>query len=125
MRINLGGDESAFDVYTRGCPSRMVLQHITSKWGVLALAALREGPYRFSELRRQVDGVSERMLTQTLRMLERDGLVERVAFPEVPPRVEYSLTELGREAAEVLVGLVSFIEQRMPQMLEARQARAL
>ena len=103
---------------------RVVLEHVTSKWGVLVLAALREGTYRFSELRRRVDGVSEKMLSQTLRALEQDGLIARVAYPEVPPRVEYNLTALGREAAELLVGLVSFIERRMPQMLEARQARA-
>jgi DNA-binding HxlR family transcriptional regulator len=97
-----------------------VLEHVTSKWGVLALAALRDRTYRFSELRRRVDGVSEKMLSQTLRALEYDGLIARVAYPEVPPRVEYNLTELGREAAELLIDLVSFIEQRMPQMLDAR-----
>ena len=91
---------------------------------MLVLAALRERTYRFSELRRRVDGVSEKMLSQTLRLLEQDGLIARVAYPEVPPRVEYNLTELGREAAELLVGLVSFIELRMPEMMKAQQTRA-
>ena len=124
MRISQRGSEVEFDVYTRDCPTRTVLEHLTSKWGVLVLAALRDRTYRFSELRRRVDGVSEKMLSQTLRVLEQDGLIARVAYPEVPPRVEYNLTELGREAAELLVGLVSFIERRMPEMMEARQTRA-
>ena len=127
MKISDSGERGAgieFDVYARDCPTRAVLEHVTSKWGVLVLAALRERTYRFSELRRRVDGVSEKMLSQTLRALEHDGLIGRVAYPEVPPRVEYNLTALGREAAELLVGLVSFIERHMPQMLEARQARA-
>ena len=124
MRISQRGTDVEFDVYVRDCPTRTVLEHLTSKWGVLVLAALRERTYRFSELRRRVDGVSEKMLSQTLRMLEQDGLIARVAYPEVPPRVEYNLTELGREAAELLVGLVSFIERRMPEVMEARQTRA-
>ena len=124
MRISQDGTDTEFDVYARDCPTRAVLEHLTSKWGVLVLAALRERTYRFSELRRRVDGVSEKMLSQTLRTLEQDGLIARVAYPEVPPRVEYNLTELGREAAELLVGLVSFIERRMPQMIKAQQTRA-
>jgi DNA-binding HxlR family transcriptional regulator len=121
VRISKRDAGIEFDVYARDCPTRAVLEHVTSKWGVLVLAALRERTYRFSELRRRVDGVSEKMLSQTLRALEHDGLIARVAYPEVPPRVEYNLTALGREAAELLVGLVSFIERRIPQMLEARQ----
>ena len=127
MKVSDSGKRGAgieFDVYARDCPTRAVLEHVTSKWGVLVLAALLERTYRFSELRRRVDGVSEKMLSQTLRALEHDGLIARVAYPEVPPRVEYNLTALGREAAELLVGLVSFIERHMPQMLEARRARA-
>jgi DNA-binding HxlR family transcriptional regulator len=90
----------------------------------LVTSALRERIYRFSELRRRVDGVSEKMLSQTLRMLEHDGLIARVAYPEVPPRGVYNLTDLGHEAAELLIGLVSFNERRMPQMLEAQQTYA-
>jgi DNA-binding HxlR family transcriptional regulator len=124
VRISEQGAGVEFDVYARDCPTRAVLEHVTSKWGVLVLAAMRERTYRFSELRRRVDGVSEKMLSQTLRTLAQDGLIARVAYPEVPPRVEYNLTELGREAAELLVGLVSFIERRIPQMMKAQQTHA-
>lgn len=82
------------------CPYRLVLEHVTSRWGVLALIHLLDRPHRFSELRRAIGQVSEKMLTQTLQTLERDGLVHRDAKPVIPPRVDYSLTDLGREAAE-------------------------
>ncbi len=87
-----------------------MLEHVTSRWGVLVLAALRPGVLRFSELRRRVSGVSEKMLAQTLRHLEADGLVLRTAYPEVPPRVEYSLTERGAEVAVLVAALVDWIE---------------
>jgi DNA-binding HxlR family transcriptional regulator len=110
-----------FDVYNRMCPSRAVLEHVTSRWGVLALGALRQRTYRFSELRRHIDGVSEKMLAQTLQTLERDGFVHRKAYPQVPPRVEYSLTPLGQDAAELVTGLVGWVEQQMPQVLREQQ----
>lgn len=113
--------ESAPDVYDRMCPSRTVLEHVTSRWGVLALVALRERDYRFGELRRRVDGVSEKMLAQTLQTLERDGFVHREAHPVIPPRVDYSLTPLGREAAELVAGLVRWIEHRLPDVESARE----
>ena len=112
-----------FTVFNKTCPSRLVLEHVTSRWGVLALGALLERTYRFSELRRRIDGVSEKMLAQTLQTLERDGLVLRVAYPEIPPRVEYSLTEQGREAAELVLALVCWVEERMPQIIESQQER--
>jgi DNA-binding HxlR family transcriptional regulator len=112
-----------FTVYSKTCPSRLVLEHVTSRWGVLALAALRERTYRFSELRRRIDGVSEKMLAQTLQTLERDGFILREAYPEIPPRVEYSLTAQGREAAELVIGLVGWVEERMPQIIEAQRRR--
>lgn len=84
------------DVLSPDCPSREVLRHLTSRWGVLALIALDAGPLRFSGLRRRIGGVSERMLAQTLQALEADGMVARRAFPVVPPHVEYSLTRWGR-----------------------------
>src|SRR5882757_9028159 len=114
---------SRFNVYDRTCPARLVLEHVTSRWGVLALGALRERTYRFSELRRRIDGVSEKMLTQTLRTLERDGFVLRTAYPEVPPRAEYGLTAQGEEAAELVTGLVAWVEERMPQILQRHQLR--
>ncbi|WP_410626713.1 winged helix-turn-helix transcriptional regulator [Amycolatopsis sp. cmx-8-4] len=112
---------SGFDVYDRTCPARLVLEHVTSRWGVLALSALSERTYRFSELRKRIDGVSEKMLAQTLRTLERDGFVHREAYPQVPPRVEYSLTPRGHEAAELVTGLVTWVEDRMPAILEQHQ----
>ncbi|MEV7969304.1 helix-turn-helix domain-containing protein [Sphaerisporangium sp. NPDC088356] len=109
-----------FDVFARGCPSRETMEHITSRWGILALAALGEGAYRFNALRRRVDGVSEKMLAQTLQALERDGMVHREAQATIPPKVEYSLTPLGREAARRLLGLIEWLEGEMPQVLAAR-----
>ncbi|MDN3024739.1 helix-turn-helix domain-containing protein [Streptomyces sp. S.PB5] len=107
------------------CPYRLVLEHVTSRWGVLVLIELLDRPYRFSELRRAIGGfgreVSEKMLAQTLQTLERDGLVHRDAKPVIPPRVDYSLTDLGREAAEQVRGLALWTEERMGAVLEARE----
>src|SRR5690242_11075247 len=94
-----GSAPPRYDVNAAMCPSRLILEHITSRWGVLVLATLLERPYRFSELRRTVGGVSEKMLAQTLQTLERDGFVHREARPVIPPHVEYSLTPLGDGAA--------------------------
>jgi DNA-binding HxlR family transcriptional regulator len=96
-------------VFPAGCPSRVVLDHVTSKWGVLVLVALAERTMRWSELRRSVQGVSEKMLAQTLQTLERDGFVLRDAQPVIPPRVDYSLTERGREFVALLVPLMEWI----------------
>ncbi|MEU9854435.1 helix-turn-helix domain-containing protein [Streptomyces sp. NPDC047974] len=115
-------DDPAFDVFARGCASRVTLEHITGRWGGLTLSALHEGSFRFNELRRRVDGVSEKMLAQTLHALERDGLVHREAQPVNPPRVDYRLTPLGRDVAERLVGLIALVEGRMPEVVAAREA---
>ncbi|MFJ4809934.1 winged helix-turn-helix transcriptional regulator [Streptomyces longwoodensis] len=110
----------------RMCPHRLVLEHVTSRWGVLVLVELLERPYRFSELRRAVGrygrDVSEKMLTQTLQTLERDGMVHRDAHPVIPPRVDYSLTDLGREAAEQVRALTRWTQDRLGQVEEARRA---
>ncbi|MEV2244695.1 helix-turn-helix domain-containing protein [Streptomyces sp. NPDC049970] len=103
------------------CPSRLVLEHVTSRWGVLVLAALLERSYRFGELRRAVGGVSEKMLAQTLQTLERDGFVHRDARPVIPPRVDYTLTPLGREAAEQVWGLARWVERRLDAVEAARE----
>ena len=95
-------------VFPAGCPSRTVLDHVTSKWGVLILLALSEGEQRWSDLRRRAEGISEKMLAQTLKTLERDGLVRRDAQPVIPPRVDYSLTERGYELSALLVPLVAW-----------------
>ncbi|MGY1583658.1 winged helix-turn-helix transcriptional regulator [Streptomyces sp. MN13] len=104
------------------CPQRLVLEHVTSRWGVLVLMCLLERPYRFSELRRAIGRVSEKMLTQTLQTLERDGFVHRDAKPVIPPRVDYSLTGLGREAAEQVRALALWTERRMAEVEDARRA---
>lgn len=103
-------------LFSAACPSREVLKHLTSRWGVLVVIALLEGTHRFSQLRRKIGGVSERMLAQTLQWLEEDGMVARVSYPVVPPHVEYSLTPLGREAAERVRALADWIEINMPRI---------
>ncbi|MBX9422699.1 MULTISPECIES: helix-turn-helix domain-containing protein [Streptomyces] len=114
-------DDLAYDVFARACPSRGTLEHVTGRWGSLTLGALYDGTFRFNELRRRIDGVSEKMLSQTLHALERDGLVHREAQPVNPPRVDYRLTPLGREVAERLIGLIALVEGRMPQVEAARE----
>jgi DNA-binding HxlR family transcriptional regulator len=100
---------AAGEVFAAACPSRVVLDHVTSKWGVLVLVALADGPQRWSELRRRAEGVSEKMLAQTLRTLEADGLVHRDAQPVIPPRVDYSLTPRGRELVALLLPLFGWV----------------
>lgn len=113
------------DLMAAACPSREVLKHVTSRWGVLVLVALEAGETRrFSELRRTIGGVSERMLAQTLQWLEADGLVLRKAHDVVPPHVDYSLTPLGAEAAEKVRYLTDWIETSLPRVTAHRQARA-
>jgi len=99
------------------CPSRTVLDHVTSKWGVLVIIALSERELRWGELRRVVEGVSEKMLAQTLRTLEADGFVNRDAQPTIPPRVDYSLTERGRELAARLLPLMDWIADNADAIL--------
>ena len=110
-------------LFAADCPSRGVLDHVTSRWGVLALVALRDGTLRFSELRRRIGGVSEKMLAQTLQALEEDGFVLRTAHPEVPPRVDYRLTPLGAEVAAHVAALVDWIEVNLPRVQRMQQAR--
>lgn len=108
-------------VFPAGCPSRTVLDHITSKWGVLILLALSEGEQRWSELRRRAEGISEKMLAQTLKTLERDGLVLRKAQPVIPPRVDYSLTERGYELTGLLVPLVTWAYNNADDILNGKR----
>jgi DNA-binding HxlR family transcriptional regulator len=111
------------DLFAAQCPSREVLKHVTSRWGVMVLVALLGGTHRFSELRRKIGGVSEKMLAQTLQWLEGDGFVLRRSYPVVPPHVEYSLTPLGREVGQRVQGLADWIEGQLPSILQARAAR--
>lgn len=107
-------------VIPSACPARVVLDHVTSKWGVLVLVALADRTMRWSELRRAVDGVSEKMLAQTLQTLERDGLVHRHALPVIPPHVEYRLTDLGTELVGHLLPLMQWLAENAPAMLNRR-----
>lgn len=116
------GDPMQARVLAAECPSRAVLGHITSRWGTLVLIVLLERTHRFSQLRRAIGGVSEKMLAQTLDALAYDGLVLRVAQQVVPPHVEYSLTPLGREAATRLEVLVDWIETNFPLIQQAQDA---
>jgi DNA-binding HxlR family transcriptional regulator len=108
------------DLFAEKCPSRDVLKHVTSRWGVLILVALLGGTHRFSDLRRKTAGVSERMLAQTLKWLESDGFVARKAYPVVPPHVEYNLTPLGHEVALKVEALADWIEGNLPQIMAAQ-----
>jgi DNA-binding HxlR family transcriptional regulator len=113
---------SRFDPYARGCPSRDLLDRIGDKWTVLVLGELgKDGPCRFTELRKRLEGVSEKMLTQTLRALERDGLVRRTVYPTVPARVEYELTPLGQSVREPLKALTQWSVQHIDEVLAAQE----
>lgn len=113
-------DALVADVFARACPSRLCLENVTSKWGTLAVAALHDGAYRFNALRRRVEGVSEKMLAQTLQTLERDGIVRREVQATIPPRVEYSLTPLGEKIATRLIDLIEMLEGEIGQVQAAR-----
>ncbi|MDG5489103.1 helix-turn-helix domain-containing protein [Sphingomonas sp. BGYR3] len=112
------------DVLNERCGSRLVLNHVTSRWGGLVLIALLDGTLRFSSLRRRIGGVSERMLTQSLRLLERDGLIERIAHQVVPPHVDYRLSPMGRDVAEKVLALAQCIEGNLDKIMEFREAGA-
>ncbi|MFF8896735.1 winged helix-turn-helix transcriptional regulator [Streptomyces lydicus] len=109
--------------YRRDCPSRTVVEALANKWVLYVLGALRrhDRPMRFSELRRLLDGITQKMLTQTLRALERDGLVHRTVYPTVPPRVEYGLTDLGVEAGRLTSAIGAWSVVHAQQILTARQ----
>ena len=110
------------EVTAEGCPLRDILDRVGDKWSVLVVVLLGEGTRRFSDLRRSVDGISQRMLTHTLRQLERDGLISRTVYPTVPLRVEYTLTALGQTLLEPLAALACWAEKHRPEVLEARVA---
>lgn len=105
-----------------GCEVRQILDRIADKWSLLVIALLEDRTLRFSELRRMVDGISQRMLTVTLRQLERDGLVERTVYPVVPPRVDYALTPMGRSLHATIQALVTWTEANQERIAAARGA---
>lgn len=109
------------DVLDEQCPSRAVLDRIAGKWTSLVIHALGDGTMRYGQLQRTVGGVSQKMLTQTLRSLEDDGLVQRKVYPVVPPMVEYSLTPLGRTLSEPLSAICSWSEKHLPELLANRR----
>lgn len=111
------------NLFAEQCPSREVLKHVTSRWGVLLLVGLLSGTHRFSDLRRKVNGISEKMLAQTLQWLEADGFVERISYPVVPPHVEYRLTPMGVEIAQKVQALADWIEVNLSSILLAQQSR--
>jgi DNA-binding HxlR family transcriptional regulator len=115
------GTTESYDVFAGTCPSRPALEHVTGRWGALVLSALAPGSMRFNALMRRVDGVSQKMLAQTLHGLERDGFVHRENLSGVALHVEYSLTTLGRDIVTRLLPLIEVLERRMPEVLNAQR----
>ncbi len=115
-------NQPVWDPYDRNCPSRQVLDRIGDRWSVLVVGALAHGPLRFSALAKTVDGVSQKMLTQTLRGLERDGLVSRTMYAQIPPRVDYELTESGISLVGPLLALENWAKGNMPSIISSREA---
>ncbi|MEW9549971.1 winged helix-turn-helix transcriptional regulator [Nonomuraea sp. NPDC050783] len=111
----------AFDAYFAQCPSRRLLDRLSDKWVTLVLTALRDGPRRYSDLSRRIAGVSQKMLTQTLRGLERDGLVSRTLTPAVPVRVDYELTPLGESLMPLVAAIKSWAERHIEEVEAARE----
>lgn len=107
-------------VLSTACPSREILEHLSSKWSLLVLHCLSEGVHRFSELKTKIEGISEKMLSQTLKTLEQDGFILRTVYPIVPPKVEYQLTILGSQAAEKVNELIFWIERNLSEILEQK-----
>ena len=110
------------DAYLAACPSRQILDVLANKWTMLVMGALSGGPMRFGELRRRLDGISQKMLTQTLRTLERDGLVTRTIYPTIPPKVEYAATQLGESVTALMHAIRSWSEENINAVLDARDA---
>jgi DNA-binding HxlR family transcriptional regulator len=109
------------DPYNANCPTRRILDRIGDRWTVLIIGALGEGDLRFSDLKRRIEGISQKMLTQTLRGLERDGLVSRTVFPEVPVRVEYALTDAGRTLLDPLAALQAWAVEHLDDVSTSQE----
>ena len=121
---SLGGDAAVFDfdILSPACPSRTVLRHVVDRWTPLVVTVLADGPSRFGQLRARVGGVTPKVLTQTLRSMERDGLVTRTQLPGVPPRVDYELTDLGRSLQAPIDALRTWIEANSARILAHRES---
>lgn len=113
-------NEPVWNPYDRNCPTRRVLDRIGDRWTVLVVGSLAGGALRYSEIAERVDGISQKMLTQTLRGLERDGLIVRTMYPQIPPRVEYELTEAGQSLRAPLMALEDWAKEHMSSVLVAR-----
>jgi DNA-binding HxlR family transcriptional regulator len=118
--LSVRQDRRKGNLYDPKCPSRSVLDHVTSRWGSLVLLVLLDGTLRFSQLARTIGGVSEKMLAQTLQALEADGLLLRTVHPTIPPSVEYSLTGLGSEAAMHIQTLTNWVEDNVSEVMQIR-----
>lgn len=112
----------AYDVFDDRCPTRMVLDRLADKWALLVLDRLQDGPVRFNQLRRDIRGLSQKVLSQTLKRLERDGLVQRTVHATVPVSVEYALTPLGRTLTETVAAFAHWAERNMDAVLAAQSA---
>ncbi|MET9029795.1 helix-turn-helix domain-containing protein [Nocardia sp. NPDC004168] len=125
MPTYIEGSGLPADVYSAKCPTREILDHIAGKWTVLIIDALADGTMRYTDLRHRIDGISQKMLTQTLRQLESDGFVTRTVHPTIPPRVDYTLTELGHSLRTPIAALREWIETNINRIEAARRAAAL
>ena len=113
-------EKADYDVFLAGCPSRQLLDRLSDKWVTLVMVALEDGPRRYSQLSRTIAGVSQKMLTQTLRTLERDGLLTRTVTASVPVRVDYALTPLGHDLQPVMLAIKTWAETHIERVFEAR-----
>lgn len=112
----------SYDVFDDRCPTRMVLDRLADKWALLVLDRLQNGPVRFNHLRRDIRGLTQKVLSQTLKRLERDGLIERTVHPTVPVSVDYALTPLGRTLTETVAAFAHWAEHNMDAVLAAQTA---
>ena len=110
-----------YDVYTQACPSRLVLDRVADKWAVLILGRIDDEPVRFNQLRREIQGISQKVLSQTLKKLERDGLIRREVFATVPVTVEYSITNLGKTLADTIRSLARWAEANIEAVMAAQK----
>ena len=113
------------NLFAAQCPSREILKHVTSRWGILILISLRDGTHRFSDLRRKIGGISEKMLAQSLQALEQDGFINRVSYPVLPPHVEYTLTDLGEQISEKVTILADWIEINLSKILAQKESKTV
>ena len=118
---NYGQSKLLGQVLSSECPSRELMEHLTNKWSVLVLRCLKDGVHRFSELKQRIEGVSEKMLAQTLKMLEQDGFILRTVYPVVPPKVEYQLTILGSQAADKVNNFLDWLERATPEIIKNKE----